>query len=414
MLVVYSTSELLFNMKILYINLQIRPALKAGGPITHMMGVIDAFFEMGHEVVLVTYPNKIVEEIDYCHHHFLPNPNVNIPFVGESIRDIVGIKPILNILNQDRFDLIYARWNQTILHPFIRHRHPSLPIVLECNSPNEIHRKGIAKYVAHYLDQLNLRYSTLVSAVTPRVKDFLIEHHDGMGAEKIIVNPNGVDTTLFRKTSGENIRQQYHIPMESIVIGWSGSMVWWHGVEDVIDAFYQMNRENLYLLLIGDNNRDVRYKDLLKSKANDHPRIIFTGQVPFQEIPHYLSACNILVCPLLESPKNKQVVPKLYHHRHGSPLKLFEYMAMEIPVVVSDTLQNTEYITHEKNGLIHEIGSAVDLKKMLLRLIDDPELARRLGENGRKTVEDEYTWRMNVERIFEGLNNLESKNVIIS
>src|SRR5690606_1677461 len=75
-----------------------------------------------------------------------------------------------------------------------------------------------------------------------------------------------------------------------------------------------------------------------------------------------------------------------------SPMKPLEAMAMKKAVLVSSVRALSEMVTHEHTGLIFEKGNVADFSQKLRQLIEQPDLRKRLGENGRIWVEQERTW----------------------
>ncbi|MDX1559709.1 MAG: glycosyltransferase family 4 protein [Marinobacter sp.] len=80
---------------------------------------------------------------------------------------------------------------------------------------------------------------------------------------------------------------------------------------------------------------------------------------------------------------------------HGSPMKMFEYMACGTAVVASDRGQMAELIKHGSNGLLCS-DSPDDILDQLIRLRDDPDLARRVGTAGREMIQQSRSWSDNV------------------
>jgi glycosyltransferase involved in cell wall biosynthesis len=73
------------------------------------------------------------------------------------------------------------------------------------------------------------------------------------------------------------------------------------------------------------------------------------------------------------------------------PNKLYDYMALAKPVIVSDTTPMRRVVTSTECGLVFESGNAEALADQVER-ISDSELRRRLGANGRRGVERRYRW----------------------
>lgn len=77
-------------------------------------------------------------------------------------------------------------------------------------------------------------------------------------------------------------------------------------------------------------------------------------------------------------------------HQEGLPIALLEKMAMKLPVLVSDIPELTAIVKDGENGLVFRCGDSSDLAEKLSRLISDPELRERLGQNARETIEKDH------------------------
>jgi glycosyltransferase involved in cell wall biosynthesis len=112
-------------------------------------------------------------------------------------------------------------------------------------------------------------------------------------------------------------------------------------------------------------------------------RVVFTGQVPHEQVERYYSLIDIV--PLPRKPvKVCEVV---------SPLKPFEAMAMAKTLVVSSVAALAEIVADDVTGLVHRKGDVEHLAQVLETLLDDPERRRRLAEAGRQWVRRERDWR---------------------
>lgn len=104
--------------------------------------------------------------------------------------------------------------------------------------------------------------------------------------------------------------------------------------------------------------------------------------VPPHELMTLLNRATIAISPNLRVPQQIK----------GVHTKLFEYMAAGLPIVASDLPHQVEVVAGNDAGLLarpEDPGSFVDA---ILRLLRDPELAERLGRNGRRAFETLYSW----------------------
>lgn len=123
-------------------------------------------------------------------------------------------------------------------------------------------------------------------------------------------------------------------------------------------------------------------RELLAYSKDSGLNVKFEGYVPHDRLKEYYYDADVFVIPSLIE---------------GHPKVLLEAMACGLPVVGTDVEGTREIITHEYNGLLcgtdpESIGNAVK------KLLEDPELAERLGENARRLITQEYDLRSLLSR----------------
>jgi len=252
--------------------------------------------------------------------------------------------------------------------------------------------------VVKRIEEYNLKNASLIVVVSEVLKKQLLDR--GIQESKILVNPNGVDIQRYKPTvSGREVREKCKINSNETVIGFIGTFGQWHGVLEMAHAivlfFQKYELQNVKFLLIG---KGTLLNDTVKiiTDAGLNDNVIFTGQVPQEEGPEYLAACDILLSPHIPNPDGTKFF--------GSPTKLFEYMAMGKAIIASNLFQIGEILTHRETGLLTEPGSIEELTRAMFDLINDKELRERLGENARKQAEKSHTWDKHVENILERIN----------
>jgi glycosyltransferase involved in cell wall biosynthesis len=240
-------------------------------------------------------------------------------------------------------------------------------------------------------ERLNLKAADLVFVVSDVERRNLSAA--GLAPEKIIVNPNGVDTDRFRPgCGGLNVRRELGIEHRT-VIGFLGTFGPWHGAPVLAEAVGLCSPdENCHFLFIGDGDQRALTESIIESSGNG-ARVTFTGRIPHAKAPAYLDACDILVSPHVTADDGSEFF--------GSPTKLFEYMAMARPVIASRLGQIALVIADGENGLLVEPGDPRAIAAAIARLLKVAELRQKLGEAARRTVVAGYTWRRNAERVFK-------------
>jgi glycosyltransferase involved in cell wall biosynthesis len=141
------------------------------------------------------------------------------------------------------------------------------------------------------------------------------------------------------------------------------------GVDLLIDAFRRLSTtaRPVDLHIHGDETRSVQYAEKLRQLAAGHPRIRFAGRYDNHEVEGILSRIDVVV------------VPSIWFEVR--PLVIMEAFAARVPVVAA-RLPNMEYQVRDGvDGLLFAPGDPNDLARQLQRLVDEPDLVRRLGKN---------------------------------
>jgi glycosyltransferase involved in cell wall biosynthesis len=115
-----------------------------------------------------------------------------------------------------------------------------------------------------------------------------------------------------------------------------------------------------------------------------------------------LAAADVLALP----NSGRAAVSRYY----TSPLKLFEYMAAERPIIASDLPALREIIANEETALLVPPDDASALAAAVERLRADPALARRLAANARSAV-GAHTWERRAARILDFVRSSDRRTV---
>ena len=146
---------------------------------------------------------------------------------------------------------------------------------------------------------------------------------------------------------------------------------------------------------MGGGDRVTELKELAAAlKVSD--RVVFTGPVPHERVPDYYRLIDVFVVPRVRERAATYV----------TPLKPFEAMVLERPVVVSDLPALAEIVDAPHRGLLFEPEDHVSLADVVQGLLQDPAERARLGRAGRDWVEAERQWKHNGPRyrtVFESV-----------
>lgn len=282
-------------------------------------------------------------------------------------------------------DILYERYN-LFYHAGVRlARAQSLPFLLEVNAPlaeeRARHGKLALKSMAQASERSIWRAATRVLPVTRALATYV--EAAGVPPERIDIVPNGVDAAFLAEHDPRPVRARYLLE-NKIVLGFTGFVRAWHGLDQVVAYLGARRRDDLALLIVGDG--DAR-KGLERqaAKLGVERSIIFTGVVQREDVPAHLAAFDIALQPAVTA--------------YASPLKLVEYMAAARPIVAPDAPNIRETLSAEDAFLIKE-GDQAGLYAALDVLIADPSLRVRYGAAARASLlRQDLTWDANALRV---------------
>ena len=224
--------------------------------------------------------------------------------------------------------------------------------------------------------------------ITQRLKEFYQEK--GITQGKILVAPDGVDLEEFNiKKSQEECRGKLNLPLDKKIIGYVGqlkTMRMKKGIDDLIRATRIVGHA---LCLVGGQQSDIiEYKKLAKGL-----NIIFVGQVQHKLIPYYLKSFDVLVMPF----------PQAKHYLYYmSPLKMFEYMAVQRPIVASD-LPSIREILNENNAVLVQPDNPQSLARGIKLALENTDFSAKISRQAFEDVQ-KYTWSKRAQNIIEFIN----------
>jgi glycosyltransferase involved in cell wall biosynthesis len=197
--------------------------------------------------------------------------------------------------------------------------------------------------------------------------------------DKCEVIPNGVDTNLFRNYG--DIKEE--LGLECFIIGYVGVLREWVDLEPVFMALKDLGEE-INMVVVGKEGQFQENVDLAK-RYGVSDRVTFTGMVPYSQVPKYISAMDVCVIPFRSNAISESALP----------LKLFEYMACEKPVI-SSKIPGIKRVAEDK---VMYASTRDEYREKILKLYRDEDLRSKMGEEGRRLVEEIYDWETIVGRM---------------
>jgi glycosyltransferase involved in cell wall biosynthesis len=367
-----------------------------GGAAAHTAGVINGMVHAGVQVTVVApeRPSGIdgAEVIEVPPRRIFQL--VHWPTLVDYAEQQVAVAA------EHHVDVVYQRYALGSYAGLELARRLGVPLILEFNG-SEIWAErqwgsGHVPYaeVLTALERRNVHDASLVVVVSQVLKDQLVS--EGVDAERILVNPNGVDVDrLADARSLEPAAWRARLGRtEAPTVGFIGTFGPWHGVRVLpeIMAAVRAARDDVRWIVVGSGALFDDVRDEVERRGLGD-RVELTGVVPHERAVELLAACEVCVSPHVPNPDGTRFF--------GSPTKLFEYMGLGRAIVASDLEQIGEVIEHERTGLLCPPGDAEAAARAVLRLLDDEPLRTRLGEAALEAARGRYSWDAHARRILE-------------
>jgi glycosyltransferase involved in cell wall biosynthesis len=196
----------------------------------------------------------------------------------------------------------------------------------------------------------------------------------GVPGERILLQPYGVDATLFHPGPDRRMRGG------TALVLFVGNVCHGKGIRFLIEAARHLRSWPVRFLLIGP----LRAPELLRGAPDN---VEWMGGVVHDQVAEAMRRADLFVVPSIED---------------AYPLVTLEAMASGLPVIVSDHAGTSELVTPGVDGLIVKAGETPPLVAAIERLIEDDELRLRIGQAGRQKVVG-HTWDAYAERVLNRL-----------
>lgn len=232
-----------------------------------------------------------------------------------------------------------------------------------------------------------MRKADKVVLVTEEARDEAVRSA-GIAPEKVVVVPNTIHPDIFLNYPiGKSIADRFKGSFNMVYVGDTGLR---RGTLDLVEAFAIVKKRvpDARLILVGRSTED----EALKRRAAElgvSEFVSFEGWQDVSLFPSYISVATVCVSPIHRN----------LHHDTTFANKMFQYMAMGKPLVVSDCPPQVRVVEEAGCGLVHRGGDADDLARQIIRIHKEPGLAFEMGEKGKEAVLKKYNWKISASEL---------------
>lgn len=222
-----------------------------------------------------------------------------------------------------------------------------------------------------------------IIAITESLREFSEQYID---KNKIVVIPDSVNLKKFKiNENRESSRQKLNLPQYDKIITYIGSigLYSWKGVDIFLEASNYL-RDYRFLIVGGYEDEISNLKDRYKNN-----NVIFVERQNPSIIPLYQKASDVLVIP------NKK--GNIVSEKYTSPMKLFEYMASNVPILASD-LSSLREILNDDNAVFFNPNDSLDMSKKIDYILNNQKLVEEKAVRAMQDVE-KYTYEQRASGI---------------
>ncbi|MGF7400566.1 glycogen synthase [Thermoanaerobacterium thermosaccharolyticum] len=285
-------------------------------------------------------------------------------------------------------DIVHCHTWYTFMAGFLAKMLYDIPLVVTIHSleplrPWKKEQLGNGYHLSTWMEKTGVEAADRIIAVSNDSKKDIMKCYN-VPEDKIEVIYNGIDLNQYKKTDSNIARKKYGIDGRYILF--VGRISRQKGIIHLIDAVKYLPQD-VKVVLCASSPDTEEIKMEMEEKVKLYPNIIWIDKmVTKEEIIELYSNAEVFVCPSIYEPFG---------------IINLEAMACNTPVVASATGGIKEVVVDGETGFLVEPGNPEDLAEHIKKLLDDRELAATFGANGRKRVEEMFSWESIAKKTYD-------------
>lgn len=330
-------------------------------------------------------------------HHLSPNN-----FFARIIQQFSVMFKLADEAISENPDFIHCHDLHTLLSGIIVKRRLNIPLIYDSHE----YWPGLIKTLnGMFLAKMCEIYERILLSqvdLTITVSEELVQYFERFGVKtQLICNSRKlIELQNVDEIKIKELRHSLKISNRDFVVGYIGAIGPERGLDKLIESFEHLNKTDIKLLIVGSGQK--KFIDSLKLNIKDSvsSRVIFTGEIPFHDVLPYFSLLDI-GCVLFQPSPNNLI---------AAPNKLFEYMGMSVPLIVSDFPEMHRIVIDSNCGICIDPTNPKKIAEAILWSYEHKIKLKEMGENGRVAVEEKYSWERMEERLFKTYNDWASND----
>jgi glycosyltransferase involved in cell wall biosynthesis len=359
-----------------------------------MWTLADALTEVGDMVTL--FPPRYQSALSRRAYRVIPIQVIHLPLIRPLSYALSSFIHGLVRALRSRPDVVYYRWMDSP-HPLLLAKLLRVPCVCEVNGepvPDWLESHNwLTRRLKQWVAKQTLRHCERIVVLTEGLRSLLNERYQ-VSPDRIAVFPSGTDTQRFAHRDAVVSRLKLGLLPDQPYIGFVGTFYRYQGLACLLSTLALIKKAcpAVRLLLVGDGEATDELRQQAKRLSLEHV-ITWTGRIPYWEVPVWIGAMSLCVAPFRAD------------RGETSPVKIFDYLACQRPVVASAIPSVTSIFTTDSGVRFVPPDQPHLLAEAIIALLNDPHHCEAMGKQGRRFVEDHFSWRAIVGELRQWLDD---------
>lgn len=283
-----------------------------------------------------------------------------------------------------------------------------VPFVLTTHSleplrPWKVEQLGNAYHLSSWIEKNGVSEADAVIAVSQETRNDVLRCYPDIDPEKVQVIHNGIDLQQYRNVPAVDAIVKRGVDPEKPFVLFVGRVTRQKGIIHLVNAIPQIDSSVQVVLLAGAPDTPEIGKEMsegVEAVSADRPGVIWIQEMlPREDVIQFYSRATVFCCPSVYEPFG---------------IINLEAMACETPVVASAVGGIPEVVVPEETGILVDLELKAgtfdpidpqkfssDLAEAINRVALDPDLGDKFGLNGRRRVEEHFSWSAIAQRTLD-------------
>lgn len=260
------------------------------------------------------------------------------------------------------------------------------------DSHEDLPRQILAKY---WIPKV---FRKLISYVVELYEDYVVARIDGVIAATptiedrfLTINKNSIAVNNYPLLAEFTDEPNFDHPKQNQVC-YVGGFTQIRGISQIVNAMTFL--PGITLKMAGTFS-PASFEDVIKASPG-YESVNYLGVLNREQVRDLLASSKVGLVTFLPVPNNTD----------SQPIKFFEYMAAGLPIVASDFPLWRRFITEAQCGVLVDPLNPKSIAEGIKEIIDNPDMARKMGESGRKAVLEKFNWEFQEKILVDFYNKL--------